>query len=416
MINLNGYEAMEHACKCGKTHSAYTKYVEAGEGAIAKLPSTCKEILAEGRIGIVCDENVRHIALDTEGLLVCAGYRTRLFTYAANFVSTREEARKLIEANEEIRLWVAVGTGSIADTVRYSASCRGNEWVLLLTAPSTDSVMYPYCDYTENGVRETFRATPPLAAIIDYDIIENAPKFTVAAGYGTLISKLMRAFDFAFDDITDKGRCKYLTSEFIENLTDFFSTQSCESISLRICRALVKLGLVAQLADDTDFTQGGEYFAAYCLKKQCNDTRLLGENAALTTFTAYCILDGYLKTVPEDLYIPSSAPEFYRYLDKTCSLNCISLLRNAKTDNKSEAHLYVLKEYADDLLTKLHELFGSVKSLAKQFRRLYDDAGYWMGSYCSEQGVLKTVCAAYATFGDGLLSSLSLGGALEEAI
>lgn len=416
MINLSGYTPFEHACKCGKTHTAYTRRIEAGEGAIGKLPAVCKEIVAEGRIGLVCDENVKNIALEAEGLLVRAGYRTRLFTYPANFTSTREEAKKLTDASEDIRLWIAVGAGSIADTVRYGASSRANEWVLILTAPTTDSVLYPYCDYIENGIRVTFRANPPIAAIADYSVIESAPKYTVAAGYGTLLSKLMRAFDFAFDEVTDKGRCKYLTGEFTENLTDFFNTQSCEPISLRICRTLLRLGIISQLSDDVDFNQGGEYFAARCLRAQHKDQRLTGENAALAALTAYCILDGYLKYSPDDIYIPSDAPEIFRYLDKTCGFNCISLLKNAKLSAKPEANVFVLKEYANDLLEKLHNLFGNVKGEAKQFRRLYEDAGYWLGSYSSDENVLKTVCAAYAAFGDGLLSSIVLGGALNDAI
>lgn len=415
MINLNGYTPTEHLCKCGKTHNAYTKFIETGDGATDRLPSVCKKIIAEGRIGIVCDENVKHIAEEAESLLVRAGYRTRLFCYPCGFESTREAADKLIRASEDIRLWVAVGTGNIADVVRYSASCRANEWVALMTAPTTDSILFPYCEFTENSARVVLRATPPIALIADYTTIENAPKYTIAAGYGTLVSKLLRAFDFYFDEVTDRGRCKYLTSEFCENLTDFFKTQSCETVSLRICRTLIRLGIVAQLADEEDFTQGGEYFAARCLRMHCDNKRLTGENAAIAAFSAYCILNGYLSVCPDDMFIPASAPEFFRYLDKTCKISAITLLCNAKHNSQSEAHLYVVKEYAEDLLKKLKELIPSPNGMAKQFRRLYDDAGYWLGSYCTRDSALKTVAAAYASYSDGLLSSVVLGGALESA-
>ncbi len=413
MINLNGYTPEETVCKCGKTHSAYTKTVETGEGAMQKLAPVCKRIIAEGRVGIVCDENVRHIAEQAESLLVRAGYRTRIFTYPARFESTREAAEKLINASEDVRLWVAVGAGSVSETVRYAASCRANEWILLMTAPTTDYMLYPYCDYTENGVRVICKAAPPVAVIADYSVIESAPKYTVAAGYGTLVSKLVKAFDLYFDEITDRGRCKFLSAEFTENLTEFFITQSCESLSLRICRTLIRLGIVAQLADETDFTQGGEYFAAYCLSSQCRKVRLPGENAAIVALIAYCILNGYLTACPDDLYVPSSIPEYFRYLDKTCLISAISLLCNAKKNEESEAHLYVLKEYSQDLLAKLKELFSNPNGIARQFRRLYDDAGYWLCSYCPRESALKTVAAAYAAYSDGLLSSVVSGGALE---
>lgn len=416
MTDLNGYTAPEFACKCGKTHRAHTKTVLFGQGAEEKLPDACKEIVAEGRVGVVCDKNVRHIAENAERLLVRAGYRTRLFCYPENYESTREQSRKLTEAPEDIRLWVAVGCGSIADTVRYAAACRANPWVLVMTAPTTDAVLYPYCDYIENGVRVTFRADPPLAVIADYQTIESAPKNTVAAGYGTLISKLARAFDFYFDEITSKRFCSELTSEFTENLSAFFDNESCEALSVRICRALIRLGITAQLADETDFCQGGEYLSARCLRLQCKDKRLTGENAAICAFTAYCILGSYLSVPSPDLCIPASLPEFYRYLDKNCALNNISLLNAAKPERKDESDLYVLKEYAADLKDKLSSLFLNANGMAKQFRRLYEDAGYWLGEYCSVRDAFRTVCAAYAAHGDGLLSSLAAGGALGDCL
>ena len=416
MIDLNGYTAPEFACKCGKTHSARTERIITCDDAIQQLPEVCKEILAEGRVGIVGDENVKTVAYDVERVLVRAGYRTRAFILPAGFTSTREQAEKLADSGEDVRLWVAVGCGSIADTVRYCAFCRSDEWVMFPTAPTTDAVLFPYCDYTENGVRITIKADPPRALVADYSVIENAPGYTVAAGYGTLLSKLTRAFDFAFDGITDKKYCKTLTREFTETVTEFFGAESCESISLRICRTLIRLGVIAQLADEEDFTTGGGYFAARCLKTQFKDERLIGENAAISSFTAYCILEGYLKHNPFDLYIPSSLPEYFRYLNKNCGLSCISLLKEGGKSGKDEAHLYVLQEYAEDLLNALRTLYGNVKSKTKQFRRLYEDAGYWLGSYCSCDEAFKTVAAAYAAGGDGLLSSLALGGALESVV
>ncbi len=413
MTDLNGYSQTEYRCKCGKTHRSYTKTVIAEDDALEKLPSVCKDILAEGRLGIVCDENVRHIAERAESLLARAGYMTKLFILPAGFADIREQSEKLVKAREDVRLFVAVGTGSIADVVRYAASERGNEWVLVLTAPTTDSVLYPYCDFYENGERIVVRANPPIAAVADYTVISDAPKFTIAAGYGTLLSKLLRSFDFAFDEVTGKGRCAYLTREFCENVAYYFDTQSCESDSLRICRSLLRLGIVAQLADEDDFCQGGEYFAARCLMSRYGDARLVGENAAICAFIGYCILESYLGTSPDDLFIPASLPDYFRYLDKNCKLNNIKLLAGAKVRSASEAHLYVLREYSEDLLAKLRELFAGVNGYTRHFRRMYEDAGYWLGSYCDTRAAVQTVTAAYAAFGDGLLSSISRGGALQ---
>lgn len=412
MTDLNGYAPIEYVCKCGKTHRSYTRIVVAEDNALEKLPSVCKEILAEGRLGIVCDENVRPIAERAESLLARAGYLTKLFVLPAGFSDLRAQAKQLVDAREDVRLWVAVGTGSIADTVRFAASERANEWVAVPTAPTTDSILYPYCDFFENGERTVVRATPPAAAVADYTVIENAPRYTVAAGYGTMLSKLLRVFDFAFDEVTDKGRCKFLTEEFCEDVAYYFDTQSCESDSLRLCRSLIRLGIVSQLADEEDFCQGSEYFAARCLRSRCKDARLTGENAAICTFAAYCILESYLSVAPDDLYIPARLPDYFRYLDKNCGLNHIKLLAKATVHKDSEAHLYVLREYSEDLLSKLRELFEGFRGYARHFRRTYEDAGYWLGAYCDTDTVVKTVTAAYATFGDGLLSSMARGGAL----
>lgn len=413
MIDLNNYTPPEKACKCGKTHAAYTKTIILSDSAIEKLPEVCKQIISQCRIGIVCDENVKGVAAEAESLLVRAGYRTRTFTLPADFVFSRKNTEQLINTSEDLRLWLAVGCGSIADAVRYASSCRGNEWILFPTAPTTDAMLYPYCDFFEDGARVTVKANPPVAVVGDYTAIESAPKYTVAAGYGTLVSKLLRAFDFAFDKVTDKRRCSFLTDEFCETVTDFFCNQSCELMPPRILRTLLKLGIIAQLADEEDFCQGGEYFAARCLKAQCDDKRLTGENAMICTLVSYCILDSYLSASPEDLFIPSSLPEHFRYLDKNCGISSVRLLGRPRRASGCEESLYVLKEYAGDLGGKIKEYFGNAKGLARQFRRLYDDAGYWLGSYCSCDTALKTVCCANAAVGEGLLSSVVIAGALE---
>lgn len=417
MIHLNDYNAIQTQCKCGKTHSTYTKGIFYCENAIEKIAEACKSVISFGRIGLVFDENLASYGNQCESELKKEGYCVSVFTFPQGYESTLASCDDLITSREDIRLWIALGTGTIANTVRYSAFQRGNEWICFLTAPTTDSVMYASSEFFENGVKSVFVCKPPVCVVIDQNIISNAPKECIAAGYGTLFSKLLTAFDIVFDETTSCRRCRYIAEEFKENLLDFFQTQSCEQIEQRICRSLVRIGLVTQLSGDDDYSVGVEYDCALALGEYASDKRLVGENLMLATLTSYCVYSAYLSLLPDDLYIPCDITEQLRWLDKNCNLDMINLLSERQTDCEDAAKLYVLKEYGEDLNSALNSLFSGIKGKIKQFKRLYKDAGFWLCRYVSKEDLFKVVTTACVlSKKPNLLRSIKLGGALEDCL
>lgn len=410
MINIEDYSQIKFSCKCGKIHSSYTKHIICESGAINKIADLCKLSLKCGTLGIVYDKKLSSCAGSIEEILKSNSYKTILFEFDDK--DDIKTCNALLNAQEDIRLWIAIGTGKIANCVKYVSSQRHNEWICVMSAPTTDSILYPYSEYIHDCKRELIECNPPVSLIADLDIIQNAPKQCIASGYGTLVSKLLRLFDLKAEKIVKDNDCNELYNIFNENLMEFFENQSATSLQTKICVTLIRLGIISQFCP-IDYLQGVEYDIACDL---CNlkKERLLGENLMLICITVFCVLRSYLANQPDNLFIPCDINKKIRYLDKQCNKNSLVTYANYKKDQYSASYMLITKEYADDLICDLNYYLSAMKGKIKCFRRIYKDLGLWLGEYMTIENLHDIVCASASVSNkSSLFKSIVLSGAID---
>jgi glycerol-1-phosphate dehydrogenase [NAD(P)+] len=94
------------------------------------------------------------------------------------------------------RLFVAVGSGTITDIVRYYAHRRGMPFVSLPSAPSVDAYTSTVAALMINGAKRTVAAGTPAAVFGDLDVLCAAPRAMIAAGFGDMICKFTALADW----------------------------------------------------------------------------------------------------------------------------------------------------------------------------------------------------------------------------
>jgi len=94
------------------------------------------------------------------------------------------------------RLFVAVGSGTITDTVRFTSHRSQNQFVSFPTAPSVDAYTSKNAPVTIGHLKGSIYCHAPIAIFTDLPTICESPKFLTASGFGDLISKLTASSDW----------------------------------------------------------------------------------------------------------------------------------------------------------------------------------------------------------------------------
>lgn len=380
-----------------------TAQVIVDDEGVKCLPDALERILPLGHVALCFDDSVKDIGEVAADVVRRAGYSTECAALD-----------KLAKLREDARLLISIGGGGAANAVKLEASKRGVEWVHLMTCASTDSALYPYAELFADGRRKVVPCTPPSAVVIDEGALKTSPKRCTAAGYGTLFSKLMTLFSLRANAMSE-GMHHPAEEALAECLNSYFSESSAEHPAVRTARTLVKTGLIAECVP-VDFLQREEYHAALALSAYRRRERLIGEDAMLATIAIASIYGAYFAHAPSDLFVPCGYCEDLRMLDKLCGLDMLTSILDFKRGDKCARKLFVAREYRNEWAALLSDTFGPLAARARAFRRLYGDAGFWLGGYVSPDALIGLTALSAATLeDDSLLRALKQSGLLDAA-
>ena len=118
---------------------------------------------------------------------------TRRLCISSNDIDAIKSIERAVEDNN-INLAVAVGGGKVIDTVKYACSRLSKPVLVIPTTLSNDGISSPVS--VVRMVRESVSVKPPIGIIVDIGIVKNAPKHTILAGIGDLISNISAVEDW----------------------------------------------------------------------------------------------------------------------------------------------------------------------------------------------------------------------------
>lgn len=315
----------------------------------------------EGALLCLYDSHLSSLAEDVMRHLKKDGYR--VFAKSVKSARSRGDEKRSFEEEygdvpEFTRYILAIGAGSVADEAKSVGRMLNIGWSLVLSAPSTDTIMCGYC---------------PNQVFIDKNVLIKCKVECIASGYGILMSSGLSAFENFFNR-------KVLAMESKDiDVVDF---KNIDVVQLAF--ALLESSYQKK-ENSADIMARILYFNA---KKNGKTPRLIGEYKFLASALLMAFYRAFLGAPSIDIMPPAN---MYLERDKLSSLSGKLDAGEKSVDffdyNSYFRISYILGEYRMDLLDKLSSV--DVHSMQRFWRRLYPDAGYWLKGEISAEAMLK---------------------------
>ncbi len=180
-------------CRCGKQHTLVTDAVYIGENAAEHM----KEDIAKRGFShgiVVADENTAPIA----GIVLAETLGLPLLTIPGNAHATEIvcDDIKADTLTSDRDFYVACGSGSLHDIVRYIACERNVPFYSYPTAASVDGFVSGIAAMTIRGTKVSYPSRSPIALYADPAVFANAPARLTASGVGDLLGKYICLADW----------------------------------------------------------------------------------------------------------------------------------------------------------------------------------------------------------------------------
>lgn len=202
-------------CSCGKTHVCPIDHISIGKGAIHVLSQACEKY---HNILVVSDNNTYPICGEKISSLLGGKIANHIVLQPNGDVVIPNE-EKIAEIEEKIDsktdFIIGVGSGVINDLCKHVSFKHNFDYCIVATAPSMDGYASTGAALILKGMKVTLNARPPKVIIGDTDILKNAPREMIQAGYGDIIGKYSCLNDWKLSTLINN---EYFCDE-IYNLT-----------------------------------------------------------------------------------------------------------------------------------------------------------------------------------------------------
>lgn len=370
----------EIKCECLKNHKSLCQKVLYERGLLNKVAEYSKQLLSGGHVCVCYQTDTAFVGENICRSLEKVGFKVDKIVLPAFFEITAQTLEKINNLEEDVRLIVGIGSGTMAEYVSSSQVKK----LFLVTAPSTDSILYYDFDIV----------------LVDIDVILTAEAEAIAAGYGELFSKYVGIIDFKSSCFYSNGEeCRYLIAKIENRIETFFLSnfeRGSAEFTIELTNTLLQVGIYISMLKNIKSINEGAEASAKMLQKYCETQRRLGEVKFLT---AYYILTTYkqqLKNYNSLLYYPCDKVEEAKTLEEMCKQDLANILASIEVVDGENIMLreHVFKEYSEDFCAMLENKTNLFESCAKTFRRIYNDAGMKISKYTSIFELAKIVSSS----------------------
>lgn len=257
-------------CSCGRTHQMATKLAVIQAGCLKDFDRYLSDAGLTGKRAAIYDQNTYHaknltrpradqeIILDPQNL-------------HANEAATSAVLSRL---DPDVKVLIAVGSGTIHDTTRYCAKERGIPFVACPTAASVDGFCSTVSAMTWGGFKKTLPGVAPILVLADIDVIREAPPALALSGVGDVLGKYTALADWKIAHaLTGEFLCpeiEALTRQAVEEVH-----ASCREIGSgspaafeQLTRGLLLSGLAMQMMGNSRPASGAEHHISHLIEME----------------------------------------------------------------------------------------------------------------------------------------------------
>lgn len=174
-----------------------------GKQAVENLVRFLKENRVEN-VTIVADEN-EYSALGerVEKELRNQGFEVKGIILRGEEIGANERyiVQVLLPSDLKERVYIAVGSGTVTDIVRFVSYRTKSFFISMPTAPSVDGFASNGSSMTILDYKQTINSRPPVAIFADLDTLCSAPRPLIASGFGDMFGKYTALADWELANI-----------------------------------------------------------------------------------------------------------------------------------------------------------------------------------------------------------------------
>jgi glycerol-1-phosphate dehydrogenase [NAD(P)+] len=220
-------------------------------------------------------------------------------------------ASEIIE--EGVTVAVAVGGGRVIDTVKLAAARTCVEFVSVPTAISNDGISSPVASLVgRDGSRTSHAARMPCGIVMDVATIVSAPRRTLRAGLGDLVSNLTACLDWRLADARGAEHFDAFSALIAESAArpglDLRSVDTAAEQEV-LAHGLLLSGLAMAAAGTSRPCSGAEHLISHALDRRLGPAAALhGEQVALGTLVSATAHSSPLLAPLRELFVRIGLP------------------------------------------------------------------------------------------------------------
>lgn len=372
-------------CKCGKKHTCPIKYVYVEDGAISRLNEVLKDF---NKILLVADQNTFDAAGDKVKKEISLKIKKQVIFSGKTVLIPNEESIDTVVKNcSDIDFILGVGSGVIQDLCKYVSFDQKIPYAIVATAPSMDGYASSGAAMITGGMKVTYTVGLPYAIIADTDVLFNAPKEMIKAGYGDVVGKYSSLNDWKLSAlINGEYFCEYIyqaTMDMVKktvSVADGLLKGDKQSIKA-LTEALIVVGILISFAGSSRPASGSEHHLSHFFEIVgiVTNTPYLahGTDVAYSTIiTAKIREDLVKKKFPSEICRPTDKQlkEELSSVYYSVAEGCYDLQKKLGTYEKQLAGVYLEKE--EEIKAILREMPS-----AKEIERLLSLVGLDIKEY-----------------------------------
>lgn len=269
-------EQKSTVCSCGKPHPVRTREIRIGAGAVRELPEVLKNCGISGRGLIVYDSNTFQAAgAQLTSVLNAAGIPFHDLILPGSHVHAELRHLPRIRAarnSSGCTCLIAVGSGSINDMVKLTASQEQLPYLVVGTAPSMDGFLSANAAILENGVKKQYvNLMPPVGAVMDAEILKTAPREMTLAGLGDALGKFTSLTEWKLNSLCANEPYCPVTAELVrKEVLGLLKTAEREPLDSEpffnaLVSTLLITGIAMQMLGNSTPASGGEHYISHAL-------------------------------------------------------------------------------------------------------------------------------------------------------
>lgn len=374
---------------------------EFGKGNLKKISDCLSKTFDKGNVLVVFDERSSSVSDDVVRNLLKGGYFVRT-------AETHGKAEDLPAVDECVKYIVGVGGGGVADDARLLAKRQSVGYSIVITAPDNDNFAsdgaYILNEYVYTGA--------PDFVLIDEEVVEKSTGTETAAGYGRAFSCLVGLFDADFKKLMfARDFDESAVNIVAESIKIFESKKNDDNFKTRLARLMFT---ISKAKNNLDMKAESADAVARVMTEKFG--RTFGENSFLAAYMILNVYRLYLESDATDTLIPEDIVLTLKTLEKMRVVNYNNYMSDLSVTTATDylKQTFILSEYRREMYERLDGM--DLPAVAKFWRRLYDDAGFWLKRYASSDELFKVMALASELSEGGLLKYVKRTGFFERFI